>query len=526
MAGRVVLDGVDTLRASSAYFESYALDDVAQQLLGRGKAIDHGPRDRLAELRRMYREDPAAFARYNLEDCRLAADVFARADLFGFLIERQQLTGLPLDRPRGAVAAFDYLYLPRLHREGFVAPSVSDADELGQSPGGYVMDSLPGLYDNVLVLDFKSLYPSIIRTFFIDPLGLALSEHEPGNEPKSDSSPPRDFLPGFDGARFDRERHILPSLITTLWHARDEAKRRKDGARSQAIKILMNSFYGVLGTPGCRFHSSKLTSSITRRGHEIINKSREQIQARGLTVIYGDTDSLFVLLGPGLDIATCQARGKALAAELNVYWKDELERLYHLPSQLEIQFDTHYLRFFMPTLRDSERGSKKRYAGLVRMQSAEGPRDHVVFKGLEAVRTDWTPLARRFQRELYRRIFAGEDYEDFVRELRAQLLSGKLDAELVYRKRLRRPLDEYVKNIPPHVKAARMLEQSERFVSYVMTTQGPTPIMGGSADKHSGRATIDYAHYLERQLSPAADAILQHCGTSFSKIAGNQLSLF
>ena len=81
------------------------------------------------------------------------------------------MTGLEIDRQGGSVAAFDFLYLPRLHRAGFVAPVV-DEKTIVHSPGGGVLDSLPGLYRDVIMLDFKSLYPSIIRTFHVNPLAM------------------------------------------------------------------------------------------------------------------------------------------------------------------------------------------------------------------------------------------------------------------------------------------------------------------------------------------------------------------
>ena len=146
----------------------------------------------------MYREDPAALAAYNLEDCRLVLDIFAKANLLAFARERATATGLSMDRYGGSVAAVDHLYLPRLHRVGYVAPDVRDIDVETGSPGGYVIDSKPGLYNNVLLLDFKSLYPSIIRTFRIDPLALV----HPGD----------DRVPGFEGASFSREGAILPEL--------------------------------------------------------------------------------------------------------------------------------------------------------------------------------------------------------------------------------------------------------------------------------------------------------------------------
>ena len=79
-----------------------------------------------------------------------------------------------------------------------------------------------------------------------------------------------DLVPGFKGGWFAKHRNILPAIIAELWQSRDQAKAEKNAPLSQAIKIIMNSFYGVLGTPGCRIHDSRLTSSITKRSHNII----------------------------------------------------------------------------------------------------------------------------------------------------------------------------------------------------------------------------------------------------------------
>ena len=372
------------------------------------------------------------------------------------------------------------------------------------SPGGYVLDSKPGLYDDVLLLDFKSLYPSIIRTFQIDPFGLA----EPGTEP----------VPGFAGAAFAREGAILPDLVAELGAVREEAKTAGDGALSQAVKILMNSLYGVLGTSACRFFDPRLATSITRRGHEIIQKSRDFIEARGYPVIYGDTDSLFLLLPARSDEGRAAAAGEELARALNAWWRDEIAREHRLESFLEAEFETHFLRFLMPTVRGERTGSKKRYAGLVR--DANGDFD-VVFKGLESVRTDWTPLARTFQRELYRRVFLEEPFEEYVQGTLDDLRAGRLDDQLVYRKRLRRPVAEYTHNVPPHVQAAAKLARPGRWVSYVITRGGPEPVAGAA-----GRPRPDHEHYRERQLAPAADGILHFLGTSFADITDTQLRMF
>ena len=507
--GRVVLDGIDWLRAAFWSFESFELETVANSLLGRGKHDlssetqgGSGGVDKVAEINRLFRDDRARLAAYNIEDCRLVTEIFDHTELAEFALRRAELTGLAMDRQGGSVAAFDNLYLPLMHRRGRVAPDVGDAEDGPGSPGGYVMDSQPGLYDNVLVLDFKSLYPSIIRTFQIDPLGLAV----PGDDP----------VAGFLDAQFARSGAILPELIEKLWRARDEAKKNSDAALSQAVKILMNSFYGVLGSPGCRFYDARLASSITRRGHEIIQTSRDRIEEQGYRVIYGDTDSLFVLLGESVDEGEAMAIGAQLANTLNDWWRTHLASEHRLESFLDLEFETLYLRFLMPTVRGEQTGSKKRYAGMVR--SDDGG-TQMVFKGLESVRTDWTALARRFQRELYRRIFLDLPFEEFVRETLADLLAGKLDHELVYRKRIRRAIDEYTRNVPPHVQAARKLDKPGRWVRYVITSSGPEPVRGEIPKP-------DYDHYRERQLGPAANGILHFLDTSFEAITDAQLAIF
>jgi len=499
--GRVVLDGIDTLRAAFWSFDSFSLEAVARELLGRGKLIgpDH---NRIDEVIRLYETDKVELATYNIEDCRLVREIFAKTGLVEFAMQRARLTGLALDRHGGSVAAFDNLYLPRLHRKGFVAPDVGSTESGVGSPGGYVMNSRPGLYDHVLVLDFKSLYPSIIRTFNIDPLGLA----QPGT----------DSLPGYEGAEFARGPAILPELIESLWHSRDQAKAQHDAPLSQAIKIIMNSFYGVLGTTGCRFYDSRLASSITRRGHEIILQSREQIEHEGFEVIYGDTDSLFVHIGAQCSETFARDTGLRLAGLLNDWWKQELERRFGIQSHLEIEFETLFIRFLMPTIRGTDKGSKKRYAGYVRNGHNEF---ELVFKGLESVRTDWTPLAKEFQRELYRRVFFSEPFHDFVKQTVTELMSGALDDKLVYRKRIRRPLDAYKRNVPPHVQAARKQKNPGRTVRYVITQQGPEPI-------DNRVSAIDYEHYRERQLRPVADSVLQFVGANFDDIVDEQLTIF
>ncbi len=508
--GRLILDGIELLRAAFYRFESFSLETVARQVLGDGKLL-HGS-DRGAEITRQFQEDKTSLAQYNLKDCELVSDIFAATALLDFAVARGAITGLNMDRMGGSVASFDNLYLPRLHRAGYVAPNASSVHIA--SPGGFVLDSIPGIYDHVLLLDFKSLYPSIIRTFCIDPLGLALGV--------SGQLSPQQTVPGFLHGRFAREGHILPALIQQLWQQRDVAKAEGDAPLSQAIKIIMNSFYGVLGTPGCRFFDARLATSITRRGHEILTRTRDHIEAAGHRVIYGDTDSVFVWIQEARTNEQAVAAGRQLERDLNTWWGEVVRQEFDLESVLELQFETHFKRFLMPTVRGSDKGSKKRYAGVVAGKNG----DQLVFKGLESVRTDWTRLARDFQEELYRRVFMKEDYAEFVKEVTARVLTGEEDQLLVYRKRLRRKLDDYQRNVPPHVQAARLCAERGlpvpsrgSWVEYVITTSGAEPAA-------KPLAPLDYQHYVDRQLAPVADGILGFVGSSFNDLTDKQIGLF
>ena len=516
-AGRLIIDGIEALKSATWSFPSFSLEYVAQSVLGEGKSIDN-PYQRMEEIQRRFDEDKPALAKYNLKDCELVTRIFARTELLTFLLERATVTGLAADRSGGSVAAFTHLYMPRMHRLGFVAPNPGDV--AGQaSPGGLVMDSRPGLYDSVLVLDYKSLYPSIIRTFLIDPVGLVEGMQHPDDS---------DSVPGFLGARFSRSKHCLPSIVSQVWEGREAARREQNKPLSQALKIIMNAFYGVLGSTGCRFFDPRLASSITMRGHEIMRKTRELIEAEGYEVIYGDTDSMFVWLRHAHSEDEAAQIGRALVTHITQWWQQHVKARFGLESALELQFERHYRRFFMPTVRGAEEGSKKRYAGLTVLPDGS---ENVIYKGLETVRTDWTPLAQRFQQQLYLHIFKQEPYQDYIRDYVQRTLRGEFDDQLVYRKRLRRPLEDYQRNVPPHVRAARRADELNRergrplqyqsggWISYVMTGAGPEPL-------ETLRSAIDYNHYLTRQLQPVADAILPLLGDDFETLMSGQKALF
>ncbi len=502
--GRAVVDALSLLRASYVRLEDYKLETAAQTFLGRGKLLVGGG---AAAIEAAYRSEPEKLVAYNESDAQLVLDLLRETGLFDLAVSRSLLTGLPLDRVGAAIAAVDSLYLAAAHRRGVVVPSVARRTSAARIAGGFVMDSIPGLYRNILVFDFKSLYPSIIRTFNIDPL----------TQVRAPAAAGEDVVRAPNGACFRRAPlGILPELVEWLAAERERAGRRGEKVAANAIKILTNSLYGVLGSSASRLFSPEVANAVTHFGQYWIRFAAQCVRAHGYAVIYGDTDSLFVDAREP-DPERAREIGGALAREVTAAVGEAARREFGCRSFLELEFERLYQRFFLPEVRGGRTGSKKRYAGLVATPAGE----EIEFVGLESVRRDWTEASKIFQRQLLDLVFHDRPVDAFVREFVARLRRGELDGLLVYKKAARKDLAAYTKTTPPHVRAARMRGGAGGIVEYVMTTAGPQPA-------EAATAPLDHEHYVEHQIRPVADAVLRFLGQEFRKLVGEgrQLALF
>ena len=383
------------------------------------------------------------------------------------------------------------------------------------------------MYDRVLLFDFQSLYPSIMRSFNIDPLSYL---RPAGAAPASEDPDP---IVAPNGARFRREPGILPRLLDRFFDSRRQARERGDEVASFVYKIIMNSFYGVLGAAGCRFAGSELAGAVTSFGQHILTWCRDYLEGRGHRVLYGDTDSLFVQL-------LTSAPGEEIAAEVNQALAGYLAERWRVQPRFILEYEKLYERFFLPPMRGEEAGAKgraKNYAGLEERppgvagetggpETPEAYRARIEVKGMEAVRRDWTDLAHDFQLRLLELLFRREApaaFREYIAGVVKDLLAARLDDRLVYRKALRKPVAAYTKNTPPHVKAAELLPAGARrgLIRYLITVAGPQP---------AGRLTaaLDYGHYIEKQLKPIASGFTEVLGTSLEALFGaeRQLSLF
>jgi len=498
--GRLVLDGIDLLRGAFVRMDDYSLDAVAREVLGEGKAVAGDVRDRIGEIIHNYKHDLAAFALYARTDARLAYQIIERLDVVRLAFARSKLAGMTPDRVAASIASFDFLYMTELERQRIVAPTVRSDDSRvhAAQQGGHVLEPIAGLHRNVWVFDFKSLYPSVIRTFNIDPLSYVAAAQAQAE------------LIQTPGGAFRRDAAILPSMLDELFPRREAAKQAGDAVASNAIKILMNSFYGVLGTPACRFYNPALANSITGMGKEILLWSKRWFEAAGFKVLYGDTDSLFVQSGSN-DAAAAREQGRQLAIALNEEIARYINERWQVASRLELKFEKLYLKLFLPRARGSTRGASKRYAGLL----AGKDTDSVEFVGMEVVRRDWTALAKQVQRELYHRLFTDQPVDVYLSEIVRQVREGALDEELVYRKNLRKEAEEYTATTPPHVVAARKSTQPlGKLISYVITTAGPEPL---DNVKHP----LDREHYIVKQVQPVAEPVLATLGLEFANVIGD-----
>jgi len=518
--GRAVIDAMRLAHASGTRYDDFTLETVAREVLGEGKLVSSKGEEKLEELEALRERDPDTFCAYCLRDSELVLRILAATGLDALTARRAALTGVSLDLAWTSIPSFERVYGAALRARRIAIPP-KETRQVSGAAGGTVLEARAGMFPAVLVLDFRSLYPSIMRTFNVDPLAYARAA---GRQER-----PTDIVSP-NGARFDRETGVMPGLIAEYAAEREKAIASGDEVAAFVYKILQNSFYGVLGAEGCRYARTEIAGAITSFGKKFLTMARDFFEAKGLSVLYGDTDSVFVLSGKGADCGygELMAMGNSGADELNSRIAARIRDEYGLVSKLRIRCEKVYAWFLIPRLkyqagqRDESgelpaRGRAKGYAGLLLVEDLSRS---VEVKGMEAARSDFTPLARHFQLRLLELVFAGaseEELGDFCRSEKEALRRGARDGELVYRKTLRRLAADYASETP-QVRAARLMGWKDRRgrISYVMTRSGAEPI-----DKRSG-AALDYDHYERHQLLPIAASIADAIGLDASPWFGDR----
>lgn len=515
--GRQVLDAMRLARSSGGNFEDYRLGTVASQVLGKNKQVSSQGKQKLIELEQLQSSDPLAFCNYCLEDARLALDIVDKLGLASLTCIRSSLTGVNLERAWTSIQSFEHCYGLELRKRKIIEPSRFDRTIAQGAEGGTVLDASPGLFHKVLVLDFRSLYPSIMRTFSIDPLAYQRCKQTLQNHEQSISD---QIVHAPNGACFDSTLAILPDMLSSYASARARALAQDDEVASHVYKILQNSFYGVLGAAGCRYGLSALAGAITSFGKHFLYFARDFCLQKGLRVLYGDTDSVFVQMPSQIELSELKEQGGLLIQQINHAISQHVRKLWKTESFLEIRCDQIFEKFLIPRLRidsSGDRGRAKGYAG------CSHPAQELIIKGMEAIRSDYTELAKDFQRQLLTKLFAGESAQavsEFARYTLFQLGAGLVDDKLVYKKVLRRAADDYHHGHSPQVRAAKLLGWTTQRgrIAYLMTLAGPQELTMVSSKP-------DYKHYQEHQLRPIWESLVLSAGLSVEDPFEKQLNL-
>lgn len=360
--------------------------------------------------------------------------------------------------------------------------------------GGYVKEPKKGLHEGLVVLDFRSLYPTIIVTHNIDPATI--------NCDCCDSEEAVS-VPNLDYKFCQKRRGFIPETLRGLIEERSDLKKKmkdlKESSREYksinnrqwALKIIANSFYGMLGYPRARWYSKECAESVTSFGRYYIKRTIEMAEEEGFDVVYGDTDSLLCKMGD---------KDKQDVEEF-------LKRVNEdMPGIMELELEGYHKRGVFI--------SKKRYAMISEDNKME-------IKGLEFVRRDWAALAKDTQKRVLKAILqegSPEKAAEIVQEVTRNVRKGNVDLEdLIIHTQLKKPIEEY-KSEGPHVAAARRLRKEGEEVEPGMTM---TYIVEKSSGNISDRAIpvsqfgdrdYDSDYYINNQILPAVMRVMEVLG--------------
>ena len=409
-----------------------------------------------------------------------------------YVIQISALSGLPPDQVIAAAVGFrvDNYLMMETHKLGQLIPSRMEQPIIPYK-GAIVLEPKVGLHDNVASVDFSSMYPSLMIKYNISPDTLVTGKE------KEDVFEVPEVKHRFRKNPSGFYRIVLTKLIEARRTTKAELKRTPSSdsryallkAREKAVKVMTNAVYGYAGWAGARWYSKEVAESAAALGRETINRAIPLAKSLGLTVFYGDTDSLFV----NYDEKLVQK------------FQSEIDR----QLGLEINLSEIYKRILFTE-------AKKKYAGL----RTDGQIDIV---GLEAVRGDWSNLAREVQNTVLRRVLEDakpSQAKAYVQDLTSNLKSKKLPlSSFIIWKTLTKRVEEYEVNAP-HVEVAKKMAKDGWPVTAgdkigFIITKKPGKLFQKAEPRYKVTVEdVDYDYYVRNQIVPAAARILEILGVS------------
>jgi len=519
--GRAHVDLYPIIRRSIK-LSSYVLEDVVFSVLGRAKV-----KIKSADMPGFWDrggEELKAFAKYSMEDAEATLELAER--FLPLYFSLSQIVGMPLfDITRMTSGQLvEWLLMREAFSANELIPNrIGGAEYMRRAEdtyaGGYVLEPKKALAENIAVFDFRSLYPSIIITHNID--------HSTIRQGKNANSPPDIDV------HFSKEKEgFIPGVVKKIVERRIEAKeamkKEKDEGRKkaldlkqQALKLLANSFYGYLGYPRARWYRKACAESVTSFARNYIKSVMQAAEQEfGFEVVYGDTDSLFVVLKEEKKEAgeeKAKVEREKEAGEFKERIKKFLEEINkRLPGIIELEYQGFYRRGVFLT--------KKRYALID--ESGE-----ITVKGLELVRRDWAEIAKATQKEVLEAILKEgkpEKAVQIVKDKIARIRNREVSLEeIVLYTQITKSLASY-KNVGPHVKAAEKAIKKGReifpgmIISYVIVKGKGTISDRAVPIEDVKLEDYDIDYYLENQLLPPVVRILEALGYSQESLKGEK----
>ena len=483
---------------------SYDLNAVASELL------DEKKQDvLLSELPAAWDigdENLERFCEYNLHDSYLTYNLSIK--MLPTITEMVKIVNLPIyDVNRmGFSQLVEWYMMKQAKQFNEIAPNKPSNDDIQQRrmntyQGAFVYEPKPGLYKDITVYDFRSLYPTIIGSHNIGPdaIDCACCEDTasptPGEEEKHwYCSKKKGFIP-----------ILIEDLITRRMRIKEIIKEDNEDkfifldARQNSLKLLANSFYGYLGFFGARWYSIECARGVTAWGRYYIHKVIDKAQKEGFVVLYSDTDSVFLTLD-----------GKTKHDAIRFAESINLD----LPGLMELEYEGFYPSGIFVSAKMGAFGAKKKYA----LISEAGI---LKIRGFETVRRNWSLIAKDVQERLLEIILKEHDTKkalEYVKRVIDDLKNKKVPIEqVIIHTQLQKDIVDYSSKGPHVAVAQRLINKGKQIgpgsiIKYVVT-QGSDIIRNRSKmpeEVKEGEYDPDY--YINNQVIPAVERIFNVLG--------------
>jgi DNA polymerase elongation subunit (family B) len=436
--GRVVFDLLTAYRRIHlSELTSYALASVAKDELG-----DETEKERIPDFTKVWKEDLNKLIEYNRNDIMLVKRINDRLNI----IEQYDQMRLTATADNINSCFFysrliDILTLRKYNGKKVfpTKPIYRVRTEEEKVKGGFVLDTKKGLWEDVIVLDMKSLYPSIIQTFNLSKEMITTNEENVIN---------------VNGIKINKTNTgILPSIINDLNDLRniyrsqlknyhpDSSEYKILFQKSFSIKFFVNSSYGINALPSYRMYDERIANTITFVGREIVQMNMKIAEEQGHIVVAADTDSVILKVKEGTDPIQV---GNELMKIINTKLNDYVKQYGLTKHYMKIEFEKHYKKFLA--------GAKKRYAGYVVWKDGQQT-DQMEFAGYEVRRSDNSKVAKQIQRQIMTMILRDGKTRQEVFNYIEQEINKIRNLDYTYDQialptKLEKNIDEYEANLP------------------------------------------------------------------------------